>query len=90
MVDAEGWLAERQAYWFESVEWGKGSEIACINAKNWFADVALILIAAFFSFWFLWRTRTILVYHFDWAAVPAFFGCGQQKTALPPGCCCKG
>ena len=23
MVDAEGWLAERQAYWFESVEWEK-------------------------------------------------------------------
>ena len=40
--------------------------------KELFADVALILIAAFFSFWFWWRTRTILVYHFDWAAVPRF------------------
>lgn len=40
--------------------------------KGLLTDAALVLIAALFCFWFWWRTRTILVYHFDWAAVPRF------------------
>lgn len=40
--------------------------------KGLLVDAVLVLIAALFCFWFWWRTRTILVYHFDWAAVPRF------------------
>lgn len=43
-----------------------------LKRKDLLADVALVLIAAFFGLWFWWRTQTILVYHFDWAAVPRF------------------
>jgi len=40
--------------------------------KGLLADVTLVLVAIAFCFWFGWRTRTILVYRFDWAAVPNF------------------